>query len=64
MIDLFNVDTWGSIVVSIEFSPIYISVPAQELYSRAAPSVGGYHHGSVGPITGRNPGGRQKKRPK
>ena len=39
----------------------YISVPALELLSRAVPSVGGYHHRSVGPTTGRNPGGRQKK---
>ena len=39
----------------------YISVPALELLSRAVPSVGGYHHHSVGPTTGRNPIGRQKK---
>ena len=40
---------------------INISVPALELQSRAVPSVGGYHHRSVRPTTGRNPGGRQKK---
>ena len=38
-----------------------ISVPALELHSRAAPIVGGYHHRSVVPTTGINPGGRQKK---
>ena len=37
-------------------------MPSKELHSRAAPSVGGYHHRSVGPTTGRNPGGRQRKK--
>ena len=41
---------------------IYISVPALELLSMAVSSVGGYHDRSVGPTTGRNPGGRQKKK--
>ena len=40
----------------------YILVPAQELHSRAAPSVRGYHHSRVGPTTGRNPRGRQMKK--
>ena len=38
------------------------TVPALELLIRAVPSVIGYHHRSVGPTTGINPGGRQKKK--
>ena len=43
----------------LEF-PDNITVPALELISRAVPSVRDYHHRSVGPTTGRNPGGRHK----
>ena len=38
------------------------SEPALELHSRAAPRIRRQHHGSVGPNTGINPGGRQIKK--
>ena len=49
---------WQSPQTNLDTSPE--SEPALEIHSRAAPSVEA-HHRSVGPNTGRNSGGKQKK---
>ena len=47
---------WQRPQTNLDISPK--SEPALELHSRAAPSVEA-HHGSVGPNTGRNSGGKR-----
>ena len=51
-------------VLQIHFPTFIIKIWNFKLHSRAAPSVRGSHHCSVGPTKGRNPGGRQKKKKK